>query len=113
MSATRIRPGFTLLEMLTASVLLGLLVTLLLSLFNQGEIAWSVGKTTAAETGRRSRSLARAAREGSETVFVTKPTPSALRLLPAWEANGEVRTTRPFMRVETGLPEAGQAARRL
>lgn len=40
MSATRIRPGFTLLEMLTASVLLGLLVTLLLSLFNQGEIAW-------------------------------------------------------------------------
>lgn len=111
MSATRIRPGFTLLEMLTASVLLGLLVTLLLSLFNQGEIAWSVGKTTAAETGRRSRSLARAAREGAETVFVTKPTPSALRLLPAWEANGEVRTTRPFMRVETGLPEAGQAAR--
>lgn len=111
MSATRIRPGFTLLEMLTASVLLGLLVTLLLSLFNQGEIAWSVGKTTATETGRRSRSLARAAREGAETVFVTKPTPSALRLLPAWEANGEVRTTRPFMRVETGLPEAGQAAR--
>lgn len=41
---------------------------------------------------------------------MTKPTPSALRLLPAWEANGEVRTTRPFMRVETGLPEAGQAA---
>lgn len=100
MNATRIRPGFTLLEMLTASVLLGLLVTLLLSLFNQGEIAWSVGKTTAAETGRRSRSLARAAREGAETVFVTKPTPSALRLLPAWEANGEVRTTRPFMRVD-------------
>lgn len=57
MSATRIRPGFTLLEMLTASVLLGLLVTLLLSLFNQGEIAWSVGKTTATETGRRAGRL--------------------------------------------------------
>ena len=41
MSAAQIRPGFTLLEMLAACVLLGLLVTLLLSLFNQGEIAWS------------------------------------------------------------------------
>ena len=95
MSAAQIRPGFTLLEMLAACVLLGLLVTLLLSLFNQGEIAWSVGKSTATATGRQERSLARAAREGAETVFVTKPTSAAVRLLQAWEANGDIRTTRP------------------
>ena len=111
MSAAQVRPGFTLLEMLAACVLLGLLVTLLLSLFNQGEIAWSVGKSTATATGRQERSLARAAREGAETVFVTKPTSAAVRLLQAWEANGDIRTTRPFVRVEADLPEEGRAFR--
>lgn len=111
MSAAPVRPGFTLLEMLAASVLLGLLVTLLLSLFNQGEIAWTVGKTTAADTGRQERSLVRAAREGAETVFVKEPTPTAVRLLSAWEADGGVRMSRPFVRVEADLPEAGRAVR--
>ena len=111
MIALPVRSGFTLLEMLAASVLLGLLVALLLSLFSQGEIAWTVGETTAAETGRQERSLVRAARESAEMVFVKEPTPSAVRLLSAWEANGDVRTSRPFVRVEAGLPEAGRAVR--
>ena len=111
MSGARGRRGFTLLEMLAASVLLGLLVTLLLSLFNQGEIAWTVGETTAVETGRQERSLVRAARDGADAVFVKGPTPTAVRLLSAWGANGDVRTSRPFVRVEADLPEAGRAVR--
>lgn len=100
------QPGFTLLEMLAASILLGLLVTLLLSLFNHGEIAWAVGESTAVETGRRERTLSRAAREGANTVFVKD---SAVRLLSPWDENGTVRTSRPFARVETDLPKIGRA----
>lgn len=102
------QPGFTLLEMLAASVLLGLLVTLLLSLFNQGEIAWAVGESTAVETGKREQTLTRAAREGANTVFV-KDSSAVVRLLSPWDESGAVRTSRPFVRVETGLPEVGRA----
>ena len=35
--------GFTLIEMLVASLLLGMLVTMLTELFSQSSIAWSAG----------------------------------------------------------------------
>ena len=39
------RNGFTLLEVMVASLLLGLLVTALTMVFNQSSIAWRVGRS--------------------------------------------------------------------
>ena len=41
--------GFTLLEILVASLLLGMLITILTMVFNSSSIAWSTGKATVAE----------------------------------------------------------------
>ena len=106
-----LRRGFTLLEVLAASVLLGLLVTLILTLFKQGEIAWSMGESSAEGTGCQERFLVRAAREGAETVFVTDPQLTALRLLSAWNENGEIRSTRPIVRTTVEESVTGQAVR--
>lgn len=113
MNIAHIRPGFTLLEMLAASLLLGLMATLLLSLFNQGEMAWTVGKLKSSETDRRAQSLACLTRQGAETVFIKGERQSAVRLLSAWNEQGDVRTSRPFVRVESDLPEVGRAVRQI
>ena len=41
--------GFTLLEILVASMLLGMLITILTMVFNSSSIAWSTGKATVSE----------------------------------------------------------------
>jgi prepilin-type N-terminal cleavage/methylation domain-containing protein len=43
----RFRAGFTLLEILVATGVLGLMVTILFSLFNEGSNAWRIGEKTA------------------------------------------------------------------
>ena len=43
------RNGFTLLEVLVASVLMGMLVTILTVIFNQSAIAWRTGKAGVAD----------------------------------------------------------------
>ena len=43
--------GFTLLEVLVASILLGMLVTILTMVFNSSSIAWRTGKASVAEMG--------------------------------------------------------------
>ena len=40
------REGFTLVEVLVASLLLGMLVTILTMVFNQSSIAWRTGKAS-------------------------------------------------------------------
>ena len=45
----RRRAGFTLVEVLVASLLLGMLVTILTMVFNQSSIAWRTGKASVAE----------------------------------------------------------------
>lgn len=52
--------GFTLLEVLVASMLLAMLITILTMVFNSSSIAWSTGKASVAEMGevRRKMSVA-------------------------------------------------------
>ena len=45
----RRRNGFTLVEVLVASLLLGMLVVILTMVFNQSSIAWRTGKASVAE----------------------------------------------------------------
>lgn len=51
--------GFTLLEVLVASVLMGMLVTILTMIFNQSAIAWRTGKAGVADMSETERNLAR------------------------------------------------------
>ena len=51
--------GFTLLEVLVASVLMGMLVTILTMIFNQSAIAWRTGKASVADMSETERNLAR------------------------------------------------------
>ena len=53
------RSGFTLLEVLVASVLMGMLVTILTMIFNQSAIAWRTGKASVADMSETERNLAR------------------------------------------------------
>ena len=53
------RDGFTLLEVLVASVLMGMLVTILTMIFNQSAIAWRTGKASVADMSESEWNLAR------------------------------------------------------
>ena len=60
------RGGFTLIEVLVASLLLGMLVTILTMVFNQSSIAWRTGKASVAEMDGMRRLLAQTQRRGEE-----------------------------------------------
>jgi len=51
--------GFTLLEVLVASVLMGMLVTILTMIFNQSAIAWRTGKAGVSNMSETERKLSR------------------------------------------------------
>ena len=53
------RNGFTLLEVLVASVLRGMLVTILTMIFNQSAIAWRTGKAGVADMTETERNLSK------------------------------------------------------
>ena len=53
------RNGFTLLEVLVASVLMGMLVTILTMIFNQSAIAWRTGKASVASMAIAEKDLVR------------------------------------------------------
>lgn len=53
------RNGFTLLEVLVASVLMGMLVTILTMIFNQSAISWRIGKAGVADMSQAERNLSR------------------------------------------------------
>ena len=52
-----LKQGFTLLEVLVASVLMGMLVTILTMIFNQSAIAWRTGKAGVANMTETERKL--------------------------------------------------------
>ena len=54
-----LKQGFTLLEVLVASVLMGMLVTILTMIFNQSAIAWRTGKAGVANMTETERRLSR------------------------------------------------------
>lgn len=53
------KKGFTLLEVLVASVLMGMLVTILTVIFNQSAIAWRTGKAGVSDMTQTERTLSR------------------------------------------------------
>lgn len=88
------RSGFTLIEMLVASLLLGMLVTILTMVFNSSSIAWRTGKAGVAQLSlmRRQLSLSQNRAENLLPRFDTASKSEVGLVAGAWHADGKVRT---------------------
>ena len=63
------RKGFTIIELLVASLLLGMLVTILTMIFNQSSIAWRIGAASESNMDQLRRCIAEV-REEADNAFV-------------------------------------------
>lgn len=83
------RRGFTILELLVASLLLGMLVSILTMIFNQSSIAWRTGVAGVADLDEVRDNIAEV-REEADNLFVHGA--KAYRITGLWQKNGELRT---------------------
>jgi prepilin-type N-terminal cleavage/methylation domain-containing protein len=82
------RRGFTILELLVASLLLGMLVTILTMIFNQSSIAWRTGMAGVADLDQVRDNIAEI-REEADNIFVHGQ--SVYRLTGLWDKDGNLR----------------------
>jgi prepilin-type N-terminal cleavage/methylation domain-containing protein len=101
------KKGFTLIEVLVASVLLGMLVTILTMVFNQSSIAWRTGKAGTAELDRTRKILAVTARQADNLLPLPnlggnpeQPASEVGEVLSPWGVGGSMRK-RGFKRMES------------
>ena len=80
--------GFTILELLVASLLLGMLVTILTMIFNQSSIAWRTGKASIDDLDAVRENISRV-REEADGAFVYGG--KAYRVLGLWDKDGNLR----------------------
>lgn len=81
--------GFTIIELLVASLLLGLLMTILTMIFNQSSIAWRTGMEGVTDLNKV-RAKAATVRDQADSVYVWNNQLYALQSL--WDKNGSLRT---------------------
>lgn len=81
--------GFTILELLVASLLLGMLVTILTMIFNQSSIAWRTGIAGVADLDDVRENMS-VLREEADNVYVWDGKPH--RLLGLWNDQDGLRT---------------------
>lgn len=93
MKRTKSRHGFTLIEVLVASLLLGMLVTILTMVFNQTAIAWRTGKAGVARlsTVRRGISLAQGRADNLLPRIDSSSKNQIGTVLSAWDEDGRIR----------------------
>ena len=82
------KKGFTILELLVASLLLGMLVTILTMIFNQSSIAWRTGKGNVADMDDVRDNMAEI-REEADNAFVWGD--EIYRLTGLWDSNGKLQ----------------------
>ena len=85
--------GFTLLEILVASMLLAMLITILTMVFNSSSIAWSTGKASVAEMDevRRKMSAASIAADNAVPGVEVNNRNTWGYLVGPWDSNGKIR----------------------
>jgi len=103
MTRTADRQGFTLIEVLVASLLLGMLVTILTMVFNQSSIAWRTGKAGVAQLTETRHHLAVAQNRADDLLprIDTSSKSSIGRIVGAWDEDGAVRK-RALTRFDAG-----------
>lgn len=82
------RKGFTILELLVASLLLGMLVTVLTMIFNQSSIAWRTGVAGVADLDEVRENIA-GLREEADNVYIWEK--KVYRIISPWKDNGTLR----------------------
>ena len=87
------KKGFTLIEILVASLLLGMLMTILTMVFNSSAIAWRTGRASNAKMSLARRQLSYAQFLADNALpRIDQNSPSVTgRILGAWDKNGNVR----------------------
>ena len=80
--------GFTIIELLVASLLLGLLVTILTMIFNQSSIAWRTGMAGTVDMDQVRENIAEV-REEADNAFVWGN--RLYRNTGLWKSNGQLR----------------------
>ena len=87
------RRGFTLIEILVASLLLGMLMTILTMVFNSSSIAWRTGRASNSKMSKARYQLAQAQylAENALPRVDTANKSSTGRILGAWDKDGELR----------------------
>ena len=83
------KKGFTILELLVASLLLGMLVTILTMVFNQSSIAWRTGMAGVADLDQVRDNIAEI-REEADNVFLYGG--NVHRVTGLWDRSGNLRT---------------------
>ena len=81
------RRGFTILELLVASLLLGMLTTILTMIFNQSSIAWRTGAASVADLDDVRDNIAEL-RDEADNAFVWND--EVLRLTGLWDENDKL-----------------------
>ena len=86
------RRGFTLLEVMVASLLLAMLVTILTMIFNQSSIAWTTGTASVAGLGDVRRDMSKVGFQ-ADNALETDGSLAGLQVVTLWDPNGSgVRT---------------------
>ncbi len=80
--------GFTIIELLVASLLLGLLVTILTMIFNQSSIAWRTGIAGTVDMDKVRENIAEL-REEADNAFVHEG--QLYRITGLWDKHGQLR----------------------
>ena len=83
------KKGFTIIELLVASLLLGMLVTILTMVFNQSSIAWRTGVAGVADLDLVRQNVAEV-REEADNAYIWND--ELHRVLGLWNDQGELRT---------------------
>lgn len=103
------RSGFTLLEMLVASSLLAMLVTILTMLFSQSSIAWSTGTASVAGMSDVRKAISRYQLEAENAILNDGATPKALKVTSIWAEDGNgLKTGSDARRTLSKLNESWQ-----
>ena len=86
------KPAFTLLEVMVASLLLAMLVTILTMIFNQSSIAWTTGTASVAGLGDVRRDMAVVGQQ-ADNLLEAEGALAGLQVVTIWDPNGNgVRT---------------------
>ena len=93
MSRNASSAGFTLLEMLVASLLLGMLITILTMVFNSSSVAWRIGKADVSQMGEARYKLSAVQQAAESALPRIHPTDKTKvgRVLSPWGDKGVVR----------------------
>lgn len=84
------RKGFTIIELLVASLLLGMLVTILTMIFNQSSIAWRLGVAGVSDMDDIRDNMAEL-RDEADNAFIWSRDQKVYRLTGLWKKDGSLR----------------------